>query len=41
MGFKPKPSEGTGKILSNGFDVINKKIKKPKINEFWKINVSN
>ena len=34
MGFKPKPSEGTGKILSNGFDVINKKIKKPKINEF-------
>ena len=34
IGFKPSPSSGTGNILLNGFYVVTKNIKNPKIKIF-------
>ena len=35
IGFKPKPSKGTGNSPENGFELVNKKIRKVAINKFW------
>ena len=35
IGFKPRPSKGTGNNLENGFELLNKKIRKIIISKFW------
>ena len=39
IGFNPKPSSGTGKIILNGFETVNKNIINPKTIISWKIIV--